>query len=111
MGGLICGAQNREAIRHFASRRAMDIEGLGTKLVDQLVSANLVKNPADLFGLTLEQLSGLERMGEKSAGNLLQAIEKGKLTTLNRFLYALGIREVGESTALALTTHIKSLAD
>jgi len=111
MGGLICGAQNREAIRHFASRRAMDIEGLGTKLVDQLVSANLVKNPADLFGLTLEQLSDLERMGEKSAENLLQALEKGKVTTLNRFLYALGIREVGESTALALTTHIKSLAD
>lgn len=110
IGGLICGAQTREAIRHFASRRAMDIEGLGTKLVDQLVSAKLVNSPGDLFGLTSEQLSGLERMGEKSAVNLLAALEKSKLTTLNRFLYALGIRGVGESTALALTTHIGSLA-
>jgi len=111
IGGLICGAQTREAIRHFASRRAMDIEGLGTKLVDQLVSAKLVDSPADLFGLTSEQLSGLERMGKKSAENLVKALERSKLTTLNRFLYALGIREVGESTALALATHIGSLAD
>ena len=111
IGGLVCGAQTKEAIRHFASRRAMDIEGLGTKLVDQLVSTGLVETPADLFELSVEQISGLERMGQKSAENLIQALQKSKSTTLNRFLYALGIREVGESTALALATHIGSLPD
>ena len=109
IGGLVCGAQRREAIRHFASRRALDIKGLGTKLVDQLVTRGLVENPSDLFGLTLEQISGLERMGLKSAENLLETLNKSKSTTFNRFLYALGIREVGESTALALSNHLGSL--
>ena len=111
VGGLVCAAQRKEAIRHFASRRAMDIEGLGTKLVDQLVDEDLIENPADLFGLAAEQLSGLERMGPKSAGNLIEALEKSKSTTFNRFLYALGIREVGETTALALANHIGSLEE
>jgi len=111
VGGLVCGAQRKEAIRHFASRRAMDIEGLGTKLIDQLVDEGLIENPADLFGLTAEQLSGLERMGPKSAGNLIEALEKSRSTTFNRFLYALGIREVGETTALALANHIGSLEE
>ncbi len=101
-GGLYCPAQLKESIRHFASRRALDIEGLGDKLVDQLVERGLIKNPADLFSLTLEQLAGLERMADKSARNLLAALEKSKSTTLARFLYALGIREVGEATAQAL---------
>ena len=108
-GGLICGAQRREAIRHFASRRAMDIEGLGEKRIEQLLTAGLVQTPADLFGLSAEQLAGLERMGQKSAGNLIDALQKSKSTTLSRFLYALGIREVGESTAAALANHIGSL--
>ena len=108
-GGLICGAQRREAVRHFASRRAMDIEGLGEKLIEQLLTAGLVQTPADLFGLSAEQLAGLERMGQKSAGNLIDALQKSKSTTLSRFLYALGIREVGESTAAALANHIGSL--
>jgi len=111
VGGLVCGAQRKEAIRHFASRRAMDIEGLGTKLIDQLVDEGLIENPADLFGLTAEQLYGLERMGPKSAGNLIEALEKSRSTTFNRFLYALGIREVGETTALALANHIGSLEE
>ncbi|MDZ7754517.1 MAG: NAD-dependent DNA ligase LigA [Gammaproteobacteria bacterium] len=101
-GGLFCGAQRREAIRHFASRRALDIEGLGDKLVEQLVERGLVHDPADLYELTLEQLEGLERMAEKSARNLLEALEKSRHTTFPRFLYALGIREVGEATAQAL---------
>jgi DNA ligase (NAD+) len=111
IGGLVCGAQRREAIRHFASRRALDIKGLGAKLVDQLVTRELAENPADLFGLTLEQLSGLERMGSKSAENLLETLKKSKSTTFNRFLYALGIREVGESTALALANYFYSLEE
>ncbi|MCZ6560828.1 MAG: NAD-dependent DNA ligase LigA, partial [Gammaproteobacteria bacterium] len=101
-GGLFCQAQRKEAIKHFASRRAIDIDGLGDKIIDQLVDAGIVENVADLYKLTLEKLSGLERMAEKSAGNILAALEKSKQTTLARFLYALGIREVGEATALSL---------
>ena len=102
-GGLFCPAQRKEAIKHFASRRALDIEGLGDKLVDQLVDKGLVESPADLYlKLNPELLAGLERMGPKSAKNLCDAIEKSKTTTLARFLYALGIREVGESTAHSL---------
>ena len=108
-GGLYCPAQRKEAIKHFASRRAMDIEGLGDKLVDQLVETGLVEHVDDLYKLTVEQLAGLERMGQKSAENLVRALEKSKHTTLARFLYALGIREVGEATAQALATHFRSL--
>lgn len=98
-GGLECSAQRKESIRHFASRLALDIEGLGDKLVNQLVEEELISNPADLFGLTEAQLVELERMAPKSANNLLSALEKSKETTLPRFIYALGIQEVGESTA------------
>jgi DNA ligase (NAD+) len=101
-GGLVCAAQRKEHIKHFASRRAMDIDGLGDKIVEQLVERELVKDPADLYSLTTEQLISLERMGQKSAENLCGAIEHSKNTTLARFLYALGIREVGEATAQAL---------
>lgn len=101
-GGLYCPAQRKEAIKHFASRKAMDIEGLGDKLVDQLVEAGLVDHVDDLFHLTVEQLAGLERMGEKSAQNLVDALNKSKSTSLERFIFALGIREVGEATALSL---------
>ncbi len=109
VGGLICAAQRKEAIRHFSSRLAMDIEGLGSKLIDQLVDGELVSNPADLYQLTGDQLQELERMGEKSANNLLEALEKSKVTTLSRFLYALGIREVGEATAHALANSFETL--
>ena len=109
-GGLVCQAQRRESIRHFASRRAMDIEGLGDKLVEQLVESGRVETPADLYTLTAEELAGLERMGEKSAANLVAALERSKRTTLARFLFALGIRDVGEATALALAEHFGSLA-
>lgn len=98
-GGLICSAQRKEAIKHFASRKAMDIEGLGDKLVEQLVDQGLVHSIADLYQLTREQLAGLDRMAEKSAENILAALEKSKKTTLARFIFALGIREVGEATA------------
>jgi DNA ligase (NAD+) len=108
-GGLYCPAQRKEAIRHFASRRAMDIEGLGEKLADQLVETGLVRDVADLFQLTPGQLVGLERLGEKSAENLIAALERSKTTTLPRFLYALGIREVGEATALSLAHHFGDL--
>jgi DNA ligase (NAD+) len=108
-GGLYCPAQRKEAIRHFASRRALDIEGLGDKLVAQMVEQGLVQNVSDLYRLNLEQLAGLERMGAKSAENLLQAMEKSKTTTLARFLYALGIREVGEATAQVLAQHFGEL--
>jgi len=108
-GGLFCPAQRRESIRHFASRRAMDIEGLGEKRVDQLVERDLVHSPADLYDLDLETLAGLERMGEKSARNLINALEKSRYTTLARFLFALGIREVGEATALGLARHFGDL--
>ena len=101
-GGLFCEAQRKEALKHFASRKAMDIDGLGDKLIEQLVDKGLVHNPSDLYKLTEEQIESLDRMGEKSARNLIAAIEKSKQTTLPRFLYALGIREVGETTALSL---------
>jgi len=108
-GGLYCAAQRRESIKHFAARRMMDIEGLGDKLVDQLVDGGLIHNLADLYTLTQNQLAGMERMGEKSAENILQALEKSKQTTLARFLFALGIREVGEATAASLANHFKTL--
>jgi DNA ligase (NAD+) len=108
-GGLVCSAQRREALRHFASRRAMDIEGLGDKLVGQLVDAGRVQTPADLYALAADELAGLERMGEKSAANLVAALERSKRSTLPRFLFGLGIRDVGESTALALATHFGRL--
>ena len=98
-GGLFCSAQRKENIRHFASRLAMDIEGLGTKLVNQLVDEGLIASPADLYSLTESDLLGLDRMAPKSANNLLEALEKSKATTMARFIYALGISEVGESTA------------
>lgn len=109
MGGLYCAAQRKEGIKHFASRRAMDINGLGDKLVDQLVDQGLIHNVADLYHLTESQIAELERSGEKSAANLCNAIEKSKSTTLPRFLYALGIREVGEATALNLAKHFRTL--
>ena len=108
-GGLFCAAQRKESIKHFASRRALDIEGLGDKLIEQLVDNGLVDDPSDLFGLAAETLAGLERMGDKSAQNLVAALAKSRDTTLARFLYALGIREVGEATALALASHFGSL--
>ena len=108
-GGLICPAQRKESLRHFCSRTAMDIDGLGEKLVVQLVDAEMVHTVADIFRLTKEQLISLERMGEKSADNLLAAIDKAKTTTLPRLLFALGIREVGEATAQALAAHFVKL--
>ena len=108
-GGLRCGAQQRERLRHFASRLALDIEGLGDKLVDQLVSRGLVANPADLYRLTKPALEGLDRMGAKSADNLLAALATSKRTTFARFVFALGIREVGETTAAALAAHFGTL--
>ena len=104
-GGLFCPAQRKESIKHFASRKAMDVDGLGDKLVEQLVDLGMVKSVGDLYGLTIDQLSSLDRMGKKSAENLKSALEKSKNTTLARFLYALGIREVGEATALNLARH------
>jgi DNA ligase (NAD+) len=108
MGGLVCAAQQKAAIKHFASRRAMDIDGLGDKLVDQLVDEGLLQNVADLYTLQRESLLQLERMGEKSADNLLLALEQSKQATLPRFIFALGIREVGEATALSLARHFGS---
>jgi DNA ligase (NAD+) len=108
-GGLYCRAQRKEAIRHFASRHALDIEGLGDKLVEQLVERELVRDLADLFTLDIPTLANLERMGSKSAAKLMLALERGKTTTLSRFLYGLGIREVGEATALALAEHFGAL--
>jgi len=108
-GGLFCPSQCIGAILHFASRRAMDIEGLGDKLVEQLFRKGYVRSVADLYQLTLEQLTELDRMGEKSAANLLGSFEQSKHTELHRFLYALGIREVGESTARTLATYFISL--
>jgi DNA ligase (NAD+) len=110
-GGLFCPAQRKESLRHFAGRRAMDIDGLGAKIIDQLVESEppLVLSPADLYKLTVQQLTDLERMGEKSAQNLVDAIEASKKTTLARFLYALGIRDVGEATAAALAGHFGSI--
>ncbi len=108
-GGLFCPAQRKQALLHFASRRAMDIEGLGDRLVDQLVDAAIVKTPVDLYRLGVLALANLERMGEKSAHNLLAAIEKSRSTTLARFVFALGIRNVGEATARDLARHFGNL--
>lgn len=108
-GQLICPAQLKESLKHFASRTAMDIEGLGSKLIDQLVDSGLVANPADLYRLSLEQLLGLERMGEKSARNVLDSLERSKDTTFSRFLYGLGIRGVGEATASTVARHFGTL--
>lgn len=108
-GGLICGAQRKEALKHFVSRRALDIEGIGDKLIDQLVERQYVTTPADLFRLTVGKLMGLERMGPRSAQNIVNALDKSRHTTLARFLYALGIREVGEATAQGLANHFQSL--
>ncbi|MBC7778626.1 MAG: NAD-dependent DNA ligase LigA [Proteobacteria bacterium] len=108
-GGLFCAAQRKQALLHFASRRAMDIEGLGEKLVDQLVDAGLVHTPADLYRLPLDALRALERMAEKSAGNVAAAIAASRHPTLARFLFALGIRNVGETTARDLARHYRSL--
>ena len=109
-GGLFCAAQRKEALKHFVSRKAMDIDGVGEKLIEQLMARELIHTPADLFKLDLTSLMRLERMGEKSAQNALNSIEKSKSTTLARFLYALGIREVGEATALNLANHFGTLA-
>lgn len=108
-GGLFCSAQRKEAIKHFASRRAMDIEGLGDKLVEAIVDQGMVHDLADIYTLSHERYAGLERMGDRSAENLLQSLEKSKHTTLARFLYALGVREVGEVTASALASHFREL--
>jgi DNA ligase (NAD+) len=108
-GGLFCAAQRKQALLHFASRRAMDIEGLGDKLVDQLVEGQVIRTLPDLYRLGVATLSALDRMADKSASNLVQALEKSKHTTLARFLYALGIRHVGESTAKALARHFGRL--
>ncbi|POP53324.1 NAD-dependent DNA ligase LigA [Zhongshania marina] len=110
-GGLVCGAQRKEAIKHFASRKAMDIDGLGDKLVEQFVDAGLIETIADLYLLTVDQIANLERMGQKSAENLIAALDKSRVTTLPRFLYSLGIREVGEATALNLARHFGGLPE
>ncbi|WP_106477575.1 NAD-dependent DNA ligase LigA [Phytohalomonas tamaricis] len=109
-GGLYCAAQRKEALKHFASRRALDIDGLGDKLIDALVEREWVSTPADLFRLEAAKLAELPRLGEKSAANLVSALERAKRTTLPRFIYALGVPEVGEATANALATHFGSLA-
>ncbi len=108
-GGLFCDAQRKESLKHFVSRRAMDIDGMGDKIIEQLVDKEYVKTPVDLFKLNKDILVKLDRMGEKSAQNLLNALEKAKATTFPRFLYALGIREVGESTAVNLANYIVNL--
>ncbi len=108
-GGLFCAAQRSEAIKHFVSRRALDVDGLGAKLIEQLVAADRIKTPADLYGLGKDELAAMERMGDKSAENLLASIESSKSTSLPRFLYGLGIREVGEATAASLARHYGSL--
>lgn len=108
-GGLVCPAQRKQALKHFASRKAFDIDGLGDKLIEQLVDADLIATPVDIFQLHFPDLIALERIGEKSAANLLQSIHAAKHTTLAKFIYALGIREVGETTALNLALHFKTL--
>jgi len=108
-GGYRCSAQRKERIRHFASRRALDIEGVGEKLVEQFVDAGLVETPADLYRLDAATLANLERMGPKSAENIVSALQKSKSTTLARFLFALGVRDVGEATAAALAAHFGTL--
>ena len=108
-GGLFCPAQRKEAIRHYASRKALDIEGLGDKWIDIMVDQGMVETVADLYRLTTNDLVKLERMGEKSAANLVAAIDRARQPVLWRFLYALGIREVGEATAKALASHFGTL--
>lgn len=108
-GGLICAAQRTEALKHFVSRRAMDVDGLGSKLIEQLVAADRLKTPADIYGLDANELASMERMGEISAEKLIASIESSKSTTLPRFLFGLGIREVGEATAASLAGHYGSL--
>ena len=108
-GGLFCPAQAKLSLVHFASRRAMGIDGLGEKMVNVLVDQELVRTPADIYALTVQKVAALERMGEKSATNLIMAIDKSKTTTLSRFIYALGIRHVGEATARDLAAHFKNL--
>jgi len=108
-GTLTCPAQLKESLRHFASRRALDIEGLGSKLIDQLVDSGLVRNPADLYKLSAQQLAGLDRMGERSAANVVEALKRSQQTTFARFLYAMGIRDVGEATAVALARQFRAL--
>ncbi|MBF0751416.1 MULTISPECIES: NAD-dependent DNA ligase LigA [unclassified Pasteurella] len=108
-GGLFCEAQRKEALKHFVSRKAMDIDGVGGKLIEQLVDRELIHTPADLFKLELTTLTRLERMGKKSAENALNSLERAKHTTLARFIFALGMREVGEATALNLANHFKTL--
>jgi DNA ligase (NAD+) len=107
--GLTCGAQRKQAFLHFAQRRAMDIEGLGEKIVDQLVEKNLVSTIADLYGLTIDRLAALDRMAEKSASNLIAQIDASRSASLSRLLFGLGIRHVGERTARDLALHFKSL--
>ncbi|SOZ35051.1 NAD-dependent DNA ligase LigA [Cupriavidus neocaledonicus] len=108
-GGLICAAQRKQSLLHFAQRRAMDIEGLGDKLVEQLVDQGIVRTPADLYKLGVAKLAALERMADKSAANLVAAIDKSRATTMNRFIFALGIRHVGEATAKDLARHFGKL--
>ncbi|HHG3487425.1 TPA: NAD-dependent DNA ligase LigA [Vibrio parahaemolyticus] len=108
-GGLVCQAQRKQALKHFVSRKALDVDGLGDKVIEQLVDREMVETPADLFKLSAGVLTVLDRMGPKSAQNIVNALEKSKLTTLPRFLYSLGIREVGEATAANLAQHFKSL--
>ena len=109
MAGLVCGAQRKEAIKHFSSRKALDIDGLGDKLVEQLVDEDFIQTPADLFTLTIEPLLNLERMGQKKAQKLLDSLQTSKVTTLAKFIYSLGIREVGEATASNLAAYFKTL--
>jgi DNA ligase (NAD+) len=108
-GGLFCSAQRVESLKHFVSRKAMDIDGLGAKIIEQLVSIDRLHTPADIYSLQADELASMERMGEKSAANLIAAIDKSRDTTLQRFLYALGIREVGEATAASLAAHFGRL--
>ncbi len=108
-GGLICAAQRKEAIKHFASRKALDIEGLGDKLVEQMIEQKIIQSIGDLYHLELAQVAALDRMAQKSAQNLLDSLEVSKSTTLGRFIFALGIREVGEATAESLANHFREL--
>jgi len=108
-GGLVCAAQRKEGIKHFASRKALDIDGLGDKLIEQMVELKLIQSIGDLYHLEMKQLSSLERMAEKSATNLLKSLEASKLTTFARFIYALGIREVGQATAEALALFFRDI--
>ena len=108
-GGLVCAAQRKEGIKHFASRKALDIDGLGDKLIEQMVELEMIQSIGDLYHLDLSQISGLERMADKSASNLMVSLEKSKSTTLSRFIYALGIREVGQATAEALALFFRNI--